>query len=109
MGITVTDKIITTKDRCESKYKDKFDSRCSGGCGIIITKYTNWKDEYESFSIHHAHECVVGDEEYAKGLSEWQLNNGFDIVEKKEPVCVCGADKVNTTHSDWCVKYDSNR
>lgn len=109
MGINVTNKVMSNKGKCEEKYKSKFYSRCPDDCGIIITQYTNWKDSYKSFTIHHAYNCKAGDEEYDKGLTEWQENDGFQIIKKKVPQCQCGADKVKTTHSDWCVKYDSNR
>jgi len=26
--------------------------------------------------------------------------------EKPDPKCECGAEKVKTTHSDWCPKYE---
>lgn len=28
--------------------------------------------------------------------------------EKTKIKCECGAEKCNTTHSDWCPKYDNN-
>jgi hypothetical protein len=49
----------------------------------------------------------IGEQKLIQYLPMWISHNWITVTFKITPlVCECGAEACNTTHSDWCPKFD---
>ena len=88
--------------------------------GMILNwPYRNWPREGSPFTVYVSHidkryETVECKFEYSSSFTHTHAVTGIywnnyiaDLVTEKEAPaeCECGADKIKSTHSNWCPKH----